>query len=469
MPTDKGEDEKKERLFSEGTSLLKAAGPVGGVVVSPTELPPRELQPISHHHSYDDPEHLHEHRHHGQYYQNIEEDSNWKLKSETFTSCYKSEDQIEREVERIIDSKKERPGYFERKEIREKITRFYEKQNKVIECIDDAITGKIYEEEEEGGAMFAINLSLFINVLLFAVKLYASYVSGSLSVVSSAVDSFLDLFSGTILWFTTRDRIADVLEYPAGKKNRMEPLGVIIFSAVMGTAVLQLVSQAGEDLYFGFTVEEPERIQPKISYISILVGVVVTKFILWIICRNVAKKQRSAAVEALAQDHFNDVFTNTFTITTALLGSFLMWWFDPLGAAIMGIYITIFWARSGYEQVKVLSGFRASKKFRKQLIVVAWNHHEKVLHIDTVRPFHFGSDLIVEVDIILPVEMKLREAHDIAEALQINYEKLPSVARSYVHIDYEYTHRPEHKIPDNEPFLKAASRANSMVTPTHEV
>jgi len=51
-----------------------------------------------------------------------------------------------------------------------------------------------------------------------------------------------------------------------------------------------------------------------------------------------------------------------------------------------------------------------------------------------------------KVDIILPVEMRLREAHDIAEDLQINYEKLPAVARSYVHIDYEYTHRPEHKV-----------------------
>jgi divalent metal cation (Fe/Co/Zn/Cd) transporter len=48
------------------------------------------------------------------------------------------------------------------------------------------------------------------------------------------------------------------------------------------------------------------------------------------------------------------------------------------------------------------------------------------------------------VDIELPEEMYLREAHNIGEALQNKLEALPEVERAYVHLDYESTHRPEH-------------------------
>lgn len=49
----------------------------------------------------------------------------------------------------------------------------------------------------------------------------------------------------------------------------------------------------------------------------------------------------------------------------------------------------------------------------------------------------------MEVDIVLPPEMPLRDSHDIAESLQIKLESIPSVERAFVHADYETSHRPE--------------------------
>jgi divalent metal cation (Fe/Co/Zn/Cd) transporter len=53
---------------------------------------------------------------------------------------------------------------------------------------------------------------------------------------------------------------------------------------------------------------------------------------------------------------------------------------------------------------------------------------------------------LVEVDVVLPHAMALKEAHDIGEGLQIKLERLPEVARAFVHLDYESTHAPEHKV-----------------------
>lgn len=51
-----------------------------------------------------------------------------------------------------------------------------------------------------------------------------------------------------------------------------------------------------------------------------------------------------------------------------------------------------------------------------------------------------------QVDIELPEDLPLKEAHTIGETLQINLEKLPDVERAFVHLDFECEHKPEHSV-----------------------
>ena len=96
----------------------------------------------------------------------------------------------------------------------------------------------------------------------------------------------------------------------------------------------------------------------------------------------------------------------------------------------------------------MLTGRTASPDFLKLVTWIAVNHHRKVIAVDTARAFHFGSNFLVEVDIVLPADMDLRESHDIGESLQYRLERLEHVERAFVHVDYDSVHRPEteHKI-----------------------
>lgn len=69
-------------------------------------------------------------------------------------------------------------------------------------------------------------------------------------------------------------------------------------------------------------------------------------------------------------------------------------------------------------------------------------HSPVIQQIDTVRAYYCGPRLIVEVDVVIDKSESVEVAHDTAEGLQIKLEKLPSVERAYVHIDYETTHSP---------------------------
>ena len=71
-------------------------------------------------------------------------------------------------------------------------------------------------------------------------------------------------------------------------------------------------------------------------------------------------------------------------------------------------------------------------------------HSPSILGLDTVRAWHSGPRLIVEVDVVMDQKMTVKESHDVAEELQTKIESLPDIERAYVHIDYETSHAPEH-------------------------
>ena len=66
-------------------------------------------------------------------------------------------------------------------------------------------------------------------------QIYATVKSGSLAIAASTLDSLLDLLAGGILWFTHLSmRSINIYKYPIGKL-RVQPVGIIIFAAVMAT------------------------------------------------------------------------------------------------------------------------------------------------------------------------------------------------------------------------------------------
>ncbi|KAK8527007.1 hypothetical protein V6N13_084878 [Hibiscus sabdariffa] len=331
-----------------------------------------------------------------------------------------------------------------------KVSEYYKKQEMLLagfnemETVNEmgSLPGSLTEDEMAQLARserMAIHVSNIANMVLFASKVYASIASRSLAVIASTLDSLLDLLSGFILWFTAHAmKTPNQFHYPIGKK-RMQPVGIIVFASVMATLGLQILLESVRELI--------AKSHPKINHsqekwmIGIMVFVTVVKFVLMVYCRQF----KNEIVRAYAQDHFFDVVTNSVGLATAVLAIHFKWWIDPTGAIIIALYTMSTWARTVIENVWSLIGRTAPPDFLAKLTYLIWNHHEDIQHIDTVRAYTFGSHYFVEVDIVLPEDMLLNKAHNIGEKLQEKLEQLPEVERAFVHIDFEFTHRPEHK------------------------
>lgn len=66
-------------------------------------------------------------------------------------------------------------------------------------------------------------------------KIYATVASSSLAVLSSLVDSVLDLTSQGLFWYSDIRMHTPSVNYPAGQ-TRLEPIAVIISATLMGMA-----------------------------------------------------------------------------------------------------------------------------------------------------------------------------------------------------------------------------------------
>ncbi|EEH52781.1 cation diffusion facilitator family [Micromonas pusilla CCMP1545] len=367
----------------------------------------------------------------------------WRLSADAFDTHKKTAEEFQG-----LRSRKAKSG----------VMAYYRKQNALVDqfgeietliAATDATGAPILASDEDAAEKtrgdakrekreeFALQISFWANVLLLGIKTYAAVVSGSLSIMTSALDSFLDLVSGLILYLTERNmKKSNKYMYPAGK-SRMQPLGIIVFSCIMGTLGFQIMIEGVRQLV-GET--HTHHLEDLWAVLGIMVSVIVVKFCLYLFCRN----SQNEAVLTYAQDHRNDVMTNSVGLAAAIAGDKLYFWIDPLGAILLASYIVYNWSCTALENVKAMVGVSAPPEFLTQLTYLAWNHHEDIVCIDTVRAYTFGPNYFVEVDVVLPEEMPLRRAHDIGESLQNRIEEMEDVERAFVHIDFETAHYPEH-------------------------
>ncbi|KAK6331945.1 hypothetical protein TWF718_002482 [Orbilia javanica] len=321
---------------------------------------------------------------------------------------------------------------------------FYENQNEKIKKLLKSIEehrNEAKETAEDTALKYKIAIwgSFVANICLSILQVFAAVRSGSLSLFATMADSIFDPMSNIILMSSRRAiKKVDEKKFPSGKA-RLETAGNITFAFVMSAVSLILIVVSARDIAAG--AEEETKGFYLESVISVCAAFA-TKFSLFLYCW--ALKDIYSDVHVLWRDHRNDLFVNGFGILTSVGGSKLKWWIDPMGAIIISLLILGLWLKAAWEEFMLLVGTAADLDTQQLITYISMTHSPEILQLDTVRAYHSGPRLIIEVDVVMDPNCTLKHSHDIAEELQMKLESLPNVERAYVHIDYETTHSPEH-------------------------
>ncbi|KAG1691295.1 hypothetical protein DVH05_027158 [Phytophthora capsici] len=300
-----------------------------------------------------------------------------------------------------------------------------------------------------------LKASLFTNIIIVICMTSIAIASHSLALLSALVENMVDLFVQGLLWYagTRSGKKQDYAKYPAGT-SRFEPVAIIVAASVMVLASIVFIQESARKLIDGFTSGEPEAPSLSTAAIVIVVTAVIVKIGLMIYSAWILKSTFSAAVEAIHQDNLNDTISNSFAIAAYIVAAVESeaWYVDPAGAILIFIYIMVSWGKMAWEQVTQLVGVCASEDFVLQVKELSRHHHPSMT-LDIVRAYHFGSKYLVELEVVVPAEMSVKDAHDIALQLQFKVENLDEVERAFVHVDYQSRDYDEHVVSREEDAL----------------
>ncbi|EEA19679.1 cation diffusion facilitator, putative [Talaromyces marneffei ATCC 18224] len=297
------------------------------------------------------------------------------------------------------------------------------------------------EQDSRRIVMTAVYVNLIANLILLIAKIVVTLMTSSVSVLASLVDAALDFLSTAIVWSTTRlTGRRDKFRFPVGRQ-RLEPLGVLIFSVVMITSFFQVGILSIQRL----ADEDDTLVELTVPALIIMASTVAIKGLCWIWCRRI----NNSNVQALAQDAMTDVVFNTFSIVFPLVGTFAnSRYFDPLGGLFLSCYVIGNWAGTASEHIAHLTGAAASPADRSVLLYIVMRFAECIRWIQNLEAYYSGDRLNVEVDIVLDGHTSLHDSHDIGESLQYMLEStVANVDRAFVHLDYAEYNLPTHVDP----------------------
>mmetsp|Transcript_14436 Transcript_14436/g.19303 ORF Transcript_14436/g.19303 Transcript_14436/m.19303 type:complete len:418 (+) Transcript_14436:20-1273(+) len=279
------------------------------------------------------------------------------------------------------------------------------------------------------------NWSIVVNILLTIVKLWSAYVSGSLAVLASLVDSFLDLAQTFVLFVVEKKAsLPPDTEYPAGRK-RLEPVGVLVCAVLMGLGSFFVIFDSCKTLAEAFESGKSPTLSIDAITLLILVITVLSKAILWLFCKAVSEQSSTAL--ALAEDHSNDVLSNFVAIIAAGLASWhaQLWWTDPIGAIIISIYIIRAWILIGSEHIEQIVGKGASDEQVKYIAALASAHDPDNYKLIGICAYHFGPAFLVQLDMCIANDnTPVSAVYDTEMKLAAIIEELDWVERCFVSV-----------------------------------
>jgi cation diffusion facilitator family transporter len=258
----------------------------------------------------------------------------------------------------------------------------------------------------------AARLSVISNTLLVLFKLAAGLASGSVSVLSEAIHSGVDLVASAIAFFSVRasDVPADA-EHPYGH-GKVENLSAVGEALLIFTAAGFILYHAVERILRHAPLEQL-GLAMGVMLISAAVNVVVSNYLL-----HVARETDSVALAADAWHLRVDVYTSV-AVLVGLLAVQLTG--QSIIDSVVGIGVALLIVRTAIQLTREAGGplmdrlLPAEEISRLRDILDA---DERVVGYHKVRARKSGSHRHIDLHLLVDEEMSLRDAHRLAEEVE---------------------------------------------------
>ena len=270
-------------------------------------------------------------------------------------------------------------------------------------------------------------LSIFSNTLLIIMKFTVGIISGSVSIMSEAIHSMMDLVAAVIAFFSVR-----VSDNPPDDKH---PYGHGKFENLSGVLEALLILVAAGWILFEairkMTGQEPVEsigLGSLVMFISAGVNIFVSRKLY-----KVAKETDSVALEADALHLKTDVYTSL----GVGVGLLLIWVtkihiLDPIIAILVALLIL----KEAYQLLsRAFSPLLDSAWHKEDLSNLDKQLRELGIRYHDLKTRRSGSYRFVELHLEMPPEMSLEKVHDYCDYIEAELKKQHSNLRITIHAE----------------------------------
>ncbi len=276
----------------------------------------------------------------------------------------------------------------------------------------------------------AARLAVFTAFCLAATKLTTGLLTGSMAVLSSAVDSLLDILMSGINYFAIRqaDQPADE-SHPFGH-GKFETVATIIQSFVIALSGSWIIYEATRRLILG---QGPQRLQ---GGIIVLVLSIVASWWISRYLQKVAVRTDSSALKADALHFAMDVYTNlALAVGLGAIWLFDAPWLDPLLSILVGLYILYEALRLVRQALRDVLDEELPEELRNKIVTIIENYPGEPLGYHNLRTRRAGSQKIMDFHLTVCKHLTVEDAHQIADQLEKQIESQMLGADVTIHIE----------------------------------
>ena len=273
-------------------------------------------------------------------------------------------------------------------------------------------------------------LSIYSNTFLLFTKLAAGFLMGSISVLSEAFHSGIDLLAAVITNYSVKKAGKPADEVHKFGHGKFENVSGTVEAILIFIAAIIILYKAGEKI---LTRGEVEFVGAGIVImgISIVVNFYVSRKIM-----KVARKAESIALEADAYHLTTDVYTSVGVFIGLVLIQITK---NPIFDPVFAIIVALIILKASYDLTKrSVSGImdvKLSDKEENIIKSIIAEHYSEYAEYHDLRTRISGAERFVDLHLVVPKNQHVADAHEFCDHLEKDIkEKIPNLS-ILIHIE----------------------------------
>jgi len=267
--------------------------------------------------------------------------------------------------------------------------------------------------------------------VLVIIKMTVGLLSGSIAVLASAIDSFLDLTVSLFNYFALSNAEKDPDDKFHFGRGKIEPLAAVIEGTVISLSALFILYEAMNKI-----IHPRDMAQMTESIAVMVVSFIITAFLVTFL-NYVANKTKNMVIKADALHYKTDLFSNGAVLVALTLISMTG---EQLIDPILGIGIAIYMIYSAIpiiqEGILMLLDAALPKADIENIISIL-NSEPIITNHHYLQTRETGSEVFISVHAVFNVDISLYDAHLIADKVEDQIRKLFKDKKTHIliHMD----------------------------------